>query len=246
MSTRTETIELRSEIVRIGRLMYDKGFICASDGNISARLGSDRVLITPSGLHKGFLEPEDLLVVDMDGQVIPQPGFPDRGLRPTSELPMHLEAYRQRPDVGGVVHAHPPLTIALSIADISLASYLLPEVIVMLGVVPTTPFAMPSSDENRTAISDLVRCHDGIVLRRHGSLTVGRTPMAAFMQLETLEQQARITFMLAQLGVSNPLAMDQVERLLATREAMGLNPPGAAFAFCTDCEVYHQPGLHVR
>lgn len=235
---------LRAEIVRIGRLLYDKGFICSSEGNISARLEDGSVLITPSGLHKGFLTTDDLIIVDPDGRVLVPAAKP--GLKPTSELPMHLEAYRQRPDIGAVVHAHPPLSIALSIADIPLCTYLLPEVTVMLGVIPTTPFAMPSTAENSAAIRDLIRHHDGIVLRRHGALTVGRTPMAAFMQLETLEQQARITFMLAQLGVNNPLAREQVDRLLQMRDDMGLNPPGSTREFCEGCAVYHAPGLHVR
>lgn len=234
---------LREEIVRIGRLLYDKGLICSSEGNISARLHGGRVLITPSGLHKGFLTIDDLLIVDMDGRVVVPAGNP--ALKPTSELPMHLEAYRQRPDIGAVVHCHPPLSIALSIADIPLSTYLLPEVTVMLGTIPTTQFAMPSTAENSSAIRELIRHHDGIVLRRHGALTVGPSPMAAFMQMETLEQQARITFMLAQLGVSNPMSRDIVDRLLVMRDGMGLNPLGSTREFCEACGVYHHPGLHV-
>ncbi|MCI0398933.1 MAG: class II aldolase/adducin family protein, partial [Chloroflexi bacterium] len=117
---------LRQEIVRVGRLMYDKGLVAASDGNISARLGPGRILITPSGLHKGLMAPEQLLVVDEDGRPVGPGLAASRRLKPTSEMPMHLEAYRQRPDVGAVVHAHPPITIALSIAGIPLADCFLP------------------------------------------------------------------------------------------------------------------------
>ena len=232
--------QLRQEIVRIGQLMYSKGFIAASDGNISARLRPDRLLITPSGLHKGLLQPDQLLLIDQSGRVV----GPGRGLKPTSELPMHLEAYRQRPDISAVVHAHPPISVALSIAGISLTDCLLPEVIVFLGLVPTTAYATPSSVENVRAIHDLIGQHDAIILQRHGSLTVGDTPMQAFMRLETVEQNARIAFMLAQLGVRHPLPPAEVEKLLAQRRQMGLSRPGEAEAFCAVCGVCHPGTQH--
>ncbi len=232
--------QLRQEIVRIGQLMYGKGFIAASDGNISARLGPDRLLITPSGLHKGLLEPDQLLVVDESGQMVGS----RRGLKPTSELPMHLEAYRQRSDIGAVVHAHPPVSVALSIAGIPMTDCLLPEVIVFLGLIPTTAYATPSSAENVRAIRDLIRQHDAIILQRHGSLTVGDTPMQAFMRLETVEQNARIGFMLAQLGVRHPLLPAEVEKLLVQRRQLGLSRPGEAEAFCALCGVCHPGTQH--
>lgn len=233
--------DLRHTFVKIGRLMYEKGFICASDGNISARLAPNRLLITPSGLHKGLLEPEDMLVVDDEGNVVGGRYGRSQNLKPTSELPMHLEAYRQRPDIQAVVHAHPPITIALSIAGVPMADCLLPEVIVMLGIIPTTEYASPSSAENVRAIRDLIRHHDGLVLQRHGSLTVGDSPMQAFMRLETLEQNARIGFMLAQLGVRNPMPAHEVEKLLAMREQKGFSHPGEREAFCQVCGTCHSP-----
>ena len=235
--------ERRQEIVQVGRLMYQKGFIAASDGNISVRLAPGRILITPSGLHKGFLEPGHLLVVDEDGRIV-QPAPADRKLKPTSELPMHLEAYRQRPDITAVVHAHPPITIALSIAGVPMADCLLPEVIVFLGIIPTTQYATPSSVENVRAIRDFISNHDALVLQRHGSLTVGDSPMQGFMRLETLEQNARIAFMLAQLGVHNPLDAAEVRKLLKQREQMGLSRPGEAEEFCVTCGVCHSGQQH--
>ena len=231
--------ELRQTFVQIGRLMYEKGFICANDGNISARLGPNRLLITPSGLHKGLLEPEQMLVVDDNGNVIGGRYGRHPTLKPTSELPMHLEAYRQRPDIQAVVHAHPPIAVALSIAGISMAACLLPEVIVSLGLIPTTAYATPASEENVRAIRELIRHHDGLVLQRHGSVTVGDSPMQAFMRLETLEQNARIGFMLAQLGVYNPLPAPEVEKLLQQREKMGLTHAGEREAFCDVCGSCH-------
>lgn len=238
-------IRLRQEIVRIGRLLYEKGFISATDGNISARLERDRILITPSGLHKGFLESEHLLIVDEAGVVVGPRSSANRALKPTSELPMHLEAYGQRSDIGAVIHAHPPISIALTIAGISLSDCLIPEAIVMLGIIATTHYATPSSEENIHAIRSLIQWHDAIVLQRHGSLTVGADPMQAFMRLETLEQTARVRFMLAQLGVHAPLPVDEVRKLLRMREQMGLCRPGEADLFCEACGVCHVAEQHM-
>jgi L-fuculose-phosphate aldolase len=133
--------------------------------------------------------------------------------------------------VRAVVHAHPPITVALSIAGVAMDTPLLPEVIVLLGLIPTTDYAMSSSDEGATAIHQLIATHDALILQRHGTLTVGATLTAAFMRLETVEQNARIHFMLAQLGANNPLAAHEVHKLLQMRRAMGLERPGDAAAF---------------
>lgn len=222
--------QLRAEIVRIGQLMHARGLLCGFEGNLSARLDDERLLITPSGLHKGLMREEQLLVVDLEGRIVVE-SEATRGLRPTSELPMHLEAYRRRPDVRAVVHAHPPITVALSIAGVAMDTPLLPEVIVLLGLIPTTDYAMSSSDEGAAAIRRLIADHDALILQRHGTLTVGTTLTVAFMRLETVEQNARIHFMLAQLGANNPLAAHEVRKLLQMRRAMGLERAGDAAAF---------------
>jgi L-fuculose-phosphate aldolase len=234
-------LELRQEIVKIGRLMYEKGLILASDGNVSARLGHGRILLTPSGLHKGMLEPDQLIIVNEEGKKVG--GL--RDLHPTSELPMHLEAYRQRPDVTAVVHAHPPYAVTLSIAGISMAECLLPESVVFLGSIPTTCYATPSSEENARVVRELIGNHDGLVLQRHGSLTVGRSPMQAFMRLETLERNAYIGYLLATLGVHSPMPANEVQKLLVMRRQMGLSRPGEPDEFCELCGVCHVNGAHV-
>ena len=236
--------QLRQQIVRVGRLLYDKGFISASDGNISARMEPGRILITPSGLHKGFLEPDELLLIDEEGNRVGISTSTNRKAKPTSELPMHLEAYRLRPDIGAIVHAHPPITIALSIAGIPLADCILPEVIVTLGLIPTTEYATPSSEESVRAIREFIQNHDALVLQRHGTVTVGSDPMQGFMRLETVEQNARIAYMLAQLGASNPLPAEEVSKLLAQRAEMGLSRPGEAKEFCDVCGVCHTGDVH--
>jgi L-fuculose-phosphate aldolase len=236
---------LREEIVRVGRLMYERGLAVAADGNISAPLDEEHVLCTPSGLCKGMMTPDQLIVVDMDGHKVGPGTSANRDLQPTSEVRMHLEAYRQRPDIGGMVHAHPPITVALSIAGVSLADCMLPEVIVTLGLVPTTEYATPASAENVRAIRDLITNHDGIILQRHGTLTVGQDPWEAYMRLESLEQVARITLILQQLGGGEPLPPEQVEKLLAQRQKMGLSRPGEEEEFCEVCGVCHLDGQHV-
>lgn len=222
---------LRHEMVRIGQMMYEAGLLCGFEGNLSVRLDDHRILITPSGLHKGLLRPEQLLVVDNDGRVVGYPTEERRGLRPTSELPMHLEAYRQRPDITAVVHAHPPITVALSIAGVPMDTPLLPEVIVLLGKIPMAPYSMSSSPEGADAIRELIRRHDAVILQRHGTLTVGNSLTQAFMRLETVEQNSRINFMLAQLGAGGPMEGRELVKLLKMRRGMGLEREGDAADF---------------
>lgn len=257
---------LRAEIVEVGRLLYDRGLVVATDGNISARLAPDRILATPSGFCKGRLAPEQLIVLDLKGERVEAPTRrPGRegaegeqtarqapaDLKPTSEIHMHLEAYRQRPDIGAVVHAHPPHAVALSIAGIPLGPCILPEAIVFLGLPPTAPYATPSSPEGAAAIRAAIASHDALVLARHGSLAVGESPLAAFHNTETLEQLARITFMLRLLGVdasvpATALPPDQIAKLLATRERLGLGRGEDGAEFCRVCGVCHPLGEHGR
>ena len=245
MMTFQET-ELRDEIVLVGKLLYDKGLIVAGDGNISTRLEDGTILITPSGLCKGMMRPDQLIIIDLDGRKVGPGTSTNRDLQPSSETAMHLEVYKQRPDVISVVHAHPPYAIALSIAGISLADCMLPEAIVFLGLTPTTPYSTPASEENAQAIRQVITGHDALVLQRHGSLTVGTSPLNAFHRTETLEQIARITHMLHQLGGGQPLPPFQVEKLLKTRQDMGLSRAADAIEFCEICGVCHLNGQHTQ
>jgi len=207
--------ELREEMVRIGRLMWERGYVAATDGNLSARLDSDRLLTTPSGLSKGFLSADSLVVIGLDGK--PAPSYRGRGERPSSEILMHLEVYRQRPDVGAVVHAHPPTATAFSIAGVSLARCVIPEVIVSLGSIPTAGYATPGTIEVPESIRQAIRDHDAIILAHHGSLTVGRTLWEAYLRLERVEQAAQITLAAQQLGQVRTLSPQAVARLAEKR-----------------------------
>ncbi len=230
--------ELREQICHIGRLMHQKGFVDGSSGNISARLDGGRALATPSGLAKGFMSPNELIVVDMEGNRVDRPTSTNSHLRPTSEILMHLECYKQRPDVQGVVHAHPPNAVALTIAGYDFEKCLIPEAVVLLGIIPTAPYSTPSSVENRDAIRNLIREHDGILLAYHGTLTVGPTLWDSYMRLESLEHSANILYKVEQLG--GPKAVippEQVKKLIDQRENLGLARPGDAERFFTACGV---------
>lgn len=235
---------LRDEIVRVGKLLYDRQLIVATDGNISARLDERRVLCTPSGLCKGLMSAEQLIVVDLDGRRVDAGTPATRDLKPTSEIMMHLEAYRRRPDVRGIVHAHPPTVVAASIAGIDLARCLIPEAIVFLGVVPTTQYATPSSEENVRAIRELIAGHDAIILQRHGTLVVGGTPTDAYLKTETVDQLARVALLLAVLGKGEALPPEQVSKLIDQRRALGLARADDETEFCAHCGVCHLPDRH--
>jgi len=209
--------ELRQEMVRIGHLMWERGYVVATDGNLSARLGPDRLLITASGLSKGFLSTDDFVVLRLNGE--PVSSYRGRNLRPSSEILMHLEVYQQRPDVGGIVHAHPPLATAFSIAGVSLARCVIPEVIVSLGSIPTAEYATPGTTEVSDSIRQAIQNYDAIILAHHGSLTVGRTLWQAYLLLERVEHTAQITMAAQQLGQVRTLSPEAVSALAEKRRA---------------------------
>lgn len=232
--------DLREQICEIGRLMYTNTYIDGASGNISARLGPDRVLATPSGLAKGFMQPEQLIVVNMDGKRVDRPTAANADLRPTSELVMHLECYKQRPDVNGVVHAHPPTAVALTVAGYDFQLCIIPEAVMILGLVPTTPYATPASPEDRDVISELIHEHDAIMLSHHGSLTVANSVWEAYMRLETLEHTAKILFMAEQMGGAHVIPPHQVDKLIVARQKLGLERPGDVERIRAACGVRPQ------
>jgi L-fuculose-phosphate aldolase len=220
--------------------MHDKEYVDGASGNISARLDPQHILATPSGLPKGFLTPDQLIVVNLRGEKVAGPA----DLKPTSELLMHLEAYKRRPDMNAVVHAHPITCVALSIAGISLAECMVPEAVVILGLPPTTPYATPSSEENQRAISEVIVSHDALILQYHGSLTVGRDVLEAYLRLETLEHTAKIVALTKLLGGGPTLPPEQVTKLIQTRKDWGLTRSNDEQEFCLACGVCHPTGQH--
>ncbi len=216
---------LREMICQVGRLMRQYNYIDSTNGNISVRLGDGCLLITPSGIAKGFMRPEQLVVVNMQGEKIGPHTQANINLKPSSELLMHLECYSRRPDIGAVIHAHPPYAIALTISGISLQQSIIPEALIFFGDIPTTVYATPASPENRDAIRELITSNDAIMLAYHGSITVAPDLWKAYLQLEALEQVAKITFFTQLLGGVKPLTSEQIDKLMDLRRSLGF--PGA-------------------
>lgn len=214
---------LREQICEVGRQLHRFGLVDGTGGNISARLDNGCILITPSGVSKGFMTPDHLIVINTDGQRVDTPNATNAGLKPSTETPMHLEAFKQRPDVGGVIHAHPTYAVALTIAGINMQRYIIPEAVVLLGVIPNAPYATPSSDEDGEAIRELITGHDALMLSYHGSLSVGKDPWEAYMRLEVLEHTAKLTYHVHQLGGGERLPDAQIQKLLDLRQSLGLN-----------------------
>lgn len=207
---------LRREIVEAGRRVYNRNFVASNDGNISARLDQRRVVITPSGVSKGFLEPDDLVVVDCEGKPL------EGRKKPSSELFMHLRIYKERPDVNGVVHAHPPKATGFAVAGIPLTQCVLPEVIVSLGGIPLAEYGTPGTGEFYEPVLKYLKDYDAFLLENHGALTIGPDVMAAYFRMETLEHFAHIALTAIQLGNLNTLKASDVQKLLDLRRGFGI------------------------
>lgn len=237
-ASKIEPDEGRAQIIRICHLLWEKGYVAARDGNVSIRLSENRFLCTPSGFSKGLLDSEQILLIDQKGQTVESSPSHAR-LRASSEFLLHLEAYRRRPDVFAVVHAHPPTAVALSAAGIGLAHCLIPDVVLALGQIPTAAYATPSSQEGATVISDLIARYDAVVLPRHGSVTVGSTVLDAYLLLEKVEQVAKMTATLYSLGEPTPLPTAEIQKLVAWRRDQGLVKPEHGQDLCSLCGISH-------
>ena len=201
--------EEREAVCRVGRLLYDRGYVAANDGNISVKVAENRLLITPSGVSKGRMTPEMLLVTDMDGTVI------EGDRHPTSEGKMHLEVYRGRPDANAVVHAHPPVSTAFAVCRRGLETPYLSELVAGLGQVPcTTSFAMLSTEEVPESVRPYLADHNALLLANHGALAWGGDLWEAF---DRLENTAKIVLNAQLLGGGVPLTEEEVERLQSLR-----------------------------
>ena len=185
--------------------MYARGYTASNDGNISVRLGADRLLMTPKSVCKGFMTPDMMCITDLDGRKLQG----DRD--PSSEMLMHLEVYRQRPDVQAVVHAHPPTATGFAVAGIPLDRAVLAEVLTTLGSIPIAEYATPSTTELPEAVRKYIKAHDGMLLANHGALTVGADLFAAYYKMETIEHFAKISLVARLLGRENLIAREEVD-----------------------------------
>jgi len=193
------------------RQLAARGLLAGRDGNVSVRLGPDRVLVTPSGLIKALLTPGDMVEVDFSGRK-------RRGRRnPTSELDLHLRILTHRPDVGAVVHAHPPAATGFAVAGEEIPANLLPELIFLVGRVPIVPYGTPGTPELGDRVEPYLAEHDGLLLANHGAVTMGRTLDQAWIRMESLEHAARIVVAARTVGEPRPLDAAAVRTLEALR-----------------------------
>ena len=205
---------MRLAIVECGRISYERHLMTSNDGNISVRMDDGLILITPSGISKGRLNTDDLIVVDLEGCIISAKA--DR--RPSSETPMHLEVYKQREDVRAVVHAHPIFATTLTVSGLEFPVDLLPEVLLTLGNVPITTYATPSSHEDAVVIRPFVKEHNALLLCQHGSLTYGKNLDEALIHLERIEHVSEIYYRAKMLGAVKRVPPEAQAQLVELRE----------------------------
>ena len=209
-----EYMEIREQICDICHKMWQQGWVAANDGNISVKLPDGNFLATPTGISKSFITPEKLVIINDKGEVLS--GLPD--YKPSSEIKMHMRCYRERPDVGAVVHAHPATATGFAVAGKSMDEYSMIETVIAIGSIPLTPYGTPSTDEVPDAITPYLQDHDVMLLQNHGALTVGCDLITAYYRMETLELYAKISLVAHLLGGAKEIEKPQIEKLLYLRE----------------------------
>jgi len=219
-------LTLKRDLVEVGRRVYARGYVASNDGNISARLDDKRVVITPTGVSKGFMTPEDMVVVDLDGKVI------SGNRKPSSEVFMHLAVYKNRPDINSVCHAHPPYATGFAVAGIPLDKCILPEVVIVLGGIPLVEYGTPGTEDFFRPVLKILDKYDAFLLANHGALTIGKDIYNAYYKMETLEHFAHITFVAEQLGHMTVLNKEQVQKLTDLRQKFGVRTDVA----CVTCD----------
>ena len=208
--------EYRQDIIDVGKLVFQKGWVAANDGNISIRLDQDRILATPTGICKGMIGYDDMIIVDMKGRKL-------EGKREcTSEIAMHLTIYEMRPDIKSVVHAHPPVATGFATAGRALNMALLPEVIIGLGCVPLADYGLPGTPELTKPMLPLIPKYDAIMMGNHGAVCYGPDVYKAYFKMETVEHFARIAFVAEMLGGAKVLPRVEVDKLLDSRTRYGV------------------------
>src|ERR671913_1283354 len=236
--TRVEE-QIRADIVEAGRRLYARSYVASNDGNISARVDETRLMTTPKSVSKGFMTPDMMVIVDYDGHKVSG----DRDA--SSELPMHLEIYRNRPDVNGVVHAHPPIATGFAVAGIPLTRAVLAEVITTLGSIPIAAYGTPSTAELPDAVRKYIKAHDGMLLANHGAVTCGPSVLAAYYKMETIEHFAKISLVARLLGREHLISREEVVRLQELRGMYGIAAPAPICADGTESTAAGQVACQV-
>ena len=209
----------KRDIVRVCQRLYERGLIAGPDGNVSVRLGPDRILATPAGMSKVDVTADDLVELSLEGKKL-------RGSkRASSEIAMHLRIYQKRPDVHAVVHAHPPIATGFAVAGEGFTECVLPEVIFQVGWVPLVPYATPGTPALAEQFDPYLPTHDAFLMANHGATTAGPSLSIAHQRMESLEHTARIMLTARLLGRVNSLSQGDVQALVASRDAAGIIGP---------------------
>jgi L-fuculose-phosphate aldolase len=210
----------KRDILEAGRRLYQRGYVAANDGNLSARVSDNTVWATPSGVSKGFMTEEMLVKLDLEGNVL------EGTYKPSSEIRLHLRIYREAPEVLGVVHAHPPVSAAFAAAGLPLDTALLQEAVVLLGVIPVAPFALPGTDALADSVAPFVGGYNGALLEHHGAVAWGGSVMQALHRLESIEYNATVRMYARMMGIERPMTNAQIEALLKLRPGWGVTGGG--------------------
>jgi L-fuculose-phosphate aldolase len=207
--------EAKEEIVRIGRGLYEHGYVVSNDGNITVKVSENEVWCTPTGVSKGAMTPEMMTKLDLDGNIL------EGADRPSSEVKMHLRVYKENPSVMGVVHAHPIYATTFACAGIALDEPTLTEALMQLGSVPVAKYAKPGVEEVPDSIAPFCNDFNAVLLSNHGALTWGDSLDMAYERMEVLEDFAKITFNLHVLGRSRYLSSEQIQGVDERRRLAG-------------------------
>lgn len=211
-------MEVREQICDVCHKMWQLGWVAANDGNVTVKLEDGTFLATPTGISKSFITPEKLVHIDENGEILDAID----GLKPSSEIKMHLRCYKEREDVGAVVHAHPPTATGFAVAHLDMDRYTMIETVVAIGSVPVTPYGTPSTEEVPEAIAPYLPEHDVLLLENHGALTVGSDLITAYYRMETLELYAKISLTAHLLGGEKEISEKNIDRLIKMRKKYGV------------------------
>lgn len=212
-------MEIREQICDVCHKMWQLGWVAANDGNVTVKLEDGTFLATPTGISKSFITPEKLVHIDENGEVLDGP----EGARPSSEIKMHLRCYKEREDVGAVVHAHPPTATGFAVAHLDLDRYTMIETVIAIGSIPITPYGTPSTYEVPDSIAPYLQEHDVLLLENHGALTVGADLITAYYRMETLELYAKISLTAHLLGGEKEISRKNIDRLIGMRKDYGVS-----------------------
>ncbi len=211
-------METREIMCDICHKTWQLGWVAANDGNLSVKLPNGNFLATPTGISKSFITPEKLVVIDGEGNVLEA----ENGYRPSSEIKMHLRCYKEREDVGAVLHAHPPTATGYAVAHVPLDRYTMIETVAAIGSIPVTPYGTPSTYEVPDAIAPYLQEHDVLLLANHGALTVGADAITAYYRMETLELFAKISLTAHLLGGEQEISEENIQKLIDLRKYYGI------------------------